>query len=322
MPGEKASCVGCHERPSDDARRRGPTWPPREPPVGDRAVVRPAARFRLRARGAAGARQVLRRLPRRAAGETTAGRSPICVRRGCDRTTRIAAVAPRRQPAGSGVAVAGEKFAPCRREHELLGDRKMRYTPAYDALSPLIRRVNMEDHVGLHVPGEYHADTSELMQMLAEGAPRRQARRRGLGPARHVDRSQRAVPRHVGRGGADPRRGRPPAPRTGAEVRRAEGRSRGRAGDSAAADCGNRSSARAAASRAAGSRRPAGRSTRPRPSGGSATGGALGRRRIDLGDGVTLRLVRIPAGEFLMGDGDGEPTNPRCVAWPSAATSG
>jgi len=34
---------------------------------------------------------------------------------------------------------------------------------------PYIRRVNIEDHVGLLTPGEYHADTSELIQMLSKG---------------------------------------------------------------------------------------------------------------------------------------------------------
>ena len=32
-----------------------------------------------------------------------------------------------------------------------------------------------------------------------------------------------------------------------------------------------------------------------------------GERRIDLGDGVTLKLVRIPAGDFVMGDPAGHP---------------
>jgi len=50
-----------------------------------------------------------------------------------------------------------------------LGGTKVRYTPAYEALIPYIRRVNVEDHVGLLVPGEYHADTSELIQMLSKG---------------------------------------------------------------------------------------------------------------------------------------------------------
>jgi len=52
---------------------------------------------------------------------------------------------------------------------EAFGGTKIRYTPAYEALVPYIRRVNVEDHVGLLVPGEYHADTSELVQMLVKG---------------------------------------------------------------------------------------------------------------------------------------------------------
>ena len=45
----------------------------------------------------------------------------------------------------------------------------MKYTPAYDALIPYVRRVGIEDDVSLLVPGEYHADTSELVQMLRKG---------------------------------------------------------------------------------------------------------------------------------------------------------
>ena len=50
-----------------------------------------------------------------------------------------------------------------------LGGSRVKYTPAYEALLPYIRRVNVEDHVGLLVPGEYHADTSELIQTLSKG---------------------------------------------------------------------------------------------------------------------------------------------------------
>ncbi len=52
---------------------------------------------------------------------------------------------------------------------EALGGTWVKYTPAYETLVPYIRRVNVEDHVGLLVPGEYHADTSELIQMLSKG---------------------------------------------------------------------------------------------------------------------------------------------------------
>jgi formylglycine-generating enzyme required for sulfatase activity len=42
----------------------------------------------------------------------------------------------------------------------------VKYTPAYDALVPYIRRVSVEDDVSILVPGEYHAGTSPLIQML------------------------------------------------------------------------------------------------------------------------------------------------------------
>ena len=45
----------------------------------------------------------------------------------------------------------------------------IRYTPAYDALLPYVRRVSIEDDVSLLAAGEYHADTSELVQMLRKG---------------------------------------------------------------------------------------------------------------------------------------------------------
>jgi len=53
--------------------------------------------------------------------------------------------------------------------HQLLGNRNYLYTPAYEALIPFIRRVNIEDDVRLLTPCEYSADTSELVQMLHKG---------------------------------------------------------------------------------------------------------------------------------------------------------
>jgi formylglycine-generating enzyme required for sulfatase activity len=41
-----------------------------------------------------------------------------------------------------------------------------KYTPAYDVLIHYIRRVLIEDDVSLLIPGEYHADTSPLVQLL------------------------------------------------------------------------------------------------------------------------------------------------------------
>ena len=42
----------------------------------------------------------------------------------------------------------------------------VKYTPAYDALIPYIRRVSVEDDVSLLLPGEYHTGTSPLIQLL------------------------------------------------------------------------------------------------------------------------------------------------------------
>lgn len=52
---------------------------------------------------------------------------------------------------------------------DLFGGGRFKYTAAYEALVPYIRRVNVEDEVNLLVPGEYHADTSELIQRLRAG---------------------------------------------------------------------------------------------------------------------------------------------------------
>lgn len=44
-----------------------------------------------------------------------------------------------------------------------------KYTPSYDALIPYIRRVGIEDEVNLLTPGEYHVRTSPLVQILNKG---------------------------------------------------------------------------------------------------------------------------------------------------------
>ncbi|HOP77632.1 MAG TPA: SUMF1/EgtB/PvdO family nonheme iron enzyme [Thermogutta sp.] len=57
----------------------------------------------------------------------------------------------------------------CEPPHRLLGNKRYPYTPAYEALIPFVRRVNIEDDVYLLNPCEYSADTSELIQMLKKG---------------------------------------------------------------------------------------------------------------------------------------------------------
>ena len=78
MPGETASCVGCHETPQRRATGTRTIWPPAcrvseiEPWYG------PAARLRLRPRSATGARPALRRLPRRRTDGMASRRWPTC----------------------------------------------------------------------------------------------------------------------------------------------------------------------------------------------------------------------------------------------------
>jgi formylglycine-generating enzyme required for sulfatase activity len=61
------------------------------------------------------------------------------------------------------------RFQPCKGMPNPYGELKTVYTPAYEALIPFIRRVNIEDGASLLRPGEYHADTSELIQLLRYG---------------------------------------------------------------------------------------------------------------------------------------------------------
>lgn len=168
MPGETAACVGCHETP-------------REAPVTrrDMAAVRPPADIEPwygPPRGFDFEREVQPVLDQYCVGchdgrPDTDGR-PIVDLRGERFATAYTGLplsklgASRLEP---GLRQDLERFAAHAPEHPLIGDRRIRYTPAYESLVPLIRRVNIEDYVGLHVPGEYHANTSELVQLLEKG---------------------------------------------------------------------------------------------------------------------------------------------------------
>ncbi|MBF0199142.1 MAG: SUMF1/EgtB/PvdO family nonheme iron enzyme [Planctomycetes bacterium] len=55
------------------------------------------------------------------------------------------------------------------KKHRDMYGGRVRYTLAYESLIPYIRRLNFGDDVSLLDPGYYHADTSELIQMLQAG---------------------------------------------------------------------------------------------------------------------------------------------------------
>ncbi|MFQ5807978.1 MAG: SUMF1/EgtB/PvdO family nonheme iron enzyme [Armatimonadota bacterium] len=185
-----------------------------------------------------------------------------------------------------------------------LGGAKVTYTPAYEALAPYIRRVGIEDDVRLLAPGEYHADTSELIQMLKRGhhnvALDDEAWDRLVtwidlnGPCHGTwgevapipegaDRRRRELAL-LYRGATDdpevmPELTRPrvqpvtPEPSPAAEGERVE--------------CAGWPFDPDEARRRQGATR-------------------LSEKTIDLGGGVTMRLAPIPAGQFVMGDADGE----------------
>lgn len=169
MPGETASCVGCHETPRDTPASRF-----------DIAATRPVsdiAPWYGSPRGFDFAREVQPVLDEHCVschdgerGEEGAGTIDL---RDASRVenyeglplTRLGA----RRLDSSLRNEYAERFQPCQGMPHPYGTLKTRYTPAYEALIPFIRRPNIEDAASLLPPGEYHADTSELVQMLQKG---------------------------------------------------------------------------------------------------------------------------------------------------------
>jgi len=155
MPGETVSCVGCHEQsPQIPALRRGLA-----------ATSRPAQiePWYGPARGFDFEREVQPVLDEYCAGCHDGKPQPDGSEIADLRSERYA-----KNYRGRLLTKLGQKrLHPVVRE--AFGGTWIKYTPAYETLIPYIRRVNVEDHVGLLVPGEYHADTSELIQLLAKG---------------------------------------------------------------------------------------------------------------------------------------------------------
>ncbi len=165
MPGEVASCVGCHERPSDTPLPRHEMAATR-PPVEIEPWYGPARGFDFE-------REVQPVLDEYCVGchdgEPTADGLTILDLRSEKLAGAYQGLTLSKLGADRLEPELRQTFPSVVPASKLHGDRRMLYTPAYEALIPFIRRVNIEDYVGLHVPGEYHADTSELVQMLEKG---------------------------------------------------------------------------------------------------------------------------------------------------------
>jgi formylglycine-generating enzyme required for sulfatase activity len=165
--------------------------------------------------------------------------------------------------------------------------------------------VNVEDHVGLLVPGEYHADTSELIQMLGKGHHNVQLDEEAWD--RLVTWIDLNGPCHGTWGEVGP------IPE-GAEKRRRELRQLyGGPKDNPEAipDLPLKHIEPAIPERIPETERQTSglavlafdaKEARLRQ---NAAGEAF--KTIDLGAGVAMKLVRIPAGRFVMGDANGEP---------------
>lgn len=149
MPGETLSCVGCHETPADVA--------PSQLALAMSGGTREIEPWYGPARGFDFAREVQPVL------------NKYCASCHDGREGR-----PDLRPEEQVPGYKGRKLSRLgvQRLHPKMKQDTggfIKYTPAYDALVRYIRRVSIEDDVSLLVPGEYHADTSPLVQMLRRG---------------------------------------------------------------------------------------------------------------------------------------------------------
>jgi len=134
MPGEIASCVGCHERQN--------TGPPSRAVLAAKCAPDEIAPWNGPVRGFSFDREVQPVLDRR------------CV--GCHD--------------GRPQQVGGQPMATIDlRAKQLRPDYKDNYSPAYMELQRYVRRAGYESDNHMHAPAEFEADTSPLVQMLKKG---------------------------------------------------------------------------------------------------------------------------------------------------------
>jgi len=274
-PGETLSCVGCHETPADVTPSRRALAAVRD--------VREVQPWRGPARGFDFAREVQPVL------------NKYCVACHDGRPGRPDLRSREQVPEYQGRRLS--KLGVDRMHPKMLADTSglVKYTPAYEALIPYIRRVGIEDDVHMLVPGEYHVDTSELIQMLRKG---HQGVR--LDPEAW-DRLTTWIdlngPCHGTWGEVYPIS-------DGAHQRRMELRK---------AYGGPPEDPEDIPDRVPYDETPVQAQPLPEPNPSHLTAessppaGQLQEKTVELAAGVTMRLVRIPAGSFVMGDAKGEP---------------
>jgi len=271
MPGEVLSCVGCHE-PQGTPPPLGQTQAAQGPPSEIAPWYGPARGFSFE-------REV----------------QPVL--------DHYCVTCHNGQPQPDGKAI------PDLRAKKDRPDYTGGFTPAYEALHPFVRRPGPESDYHLLPPLEYHADTSELVQMLQKGHQGVQ-----LNPEawdRLITWIDLNVPCH---GTWHEHR---PIPGNGEERRRALRKLYAGMDEDPEAIPQVRSQARRESEGPSGvpsEVRSQARRESEGPVASTERNGASLRfvpdykpeRTIALGDGVTMKLVWIPAGEFVMGDPAGE----------------
>jgi formylglycine-generating enzyme required for sulfatase activity len=289
MPGERVSCVGCHEGPA--------TVPAPTHSLAAKQAPRAITEWFGPARGFDFEREV----------------QPVldahCVR--CHDGSTAAPIDLRPADQVRGYAgrrlskLAIERMPP---EMKAATGGLLKYTPAYDALLPYVRRVGIEDDVSLLAPGLYHADTSPLVQLLKKG--HHDTALDAEAWSRLVTWIDLNAPCHGTWGEAFP------LPE-GIHARRMALRQQfGGQADDPEKVVHPTSRIRAPAT-IPGAPPASGATARAEPvsnfksqiSDLSTRAGAAAFREqeVDLGGGVTLKLVPVAAGEFLMGDANGQP---------------
>ncbi|MFZ5830655.1 MAG: SUMF1/EgtB/PvdO family nonheme iron enzyme, partial [Planctomycetota bacterium] len=150
MPGEAMSCVGCHENPTDAVSVHYK--------VAQRQTPHDISPWRGPARGFDFEREVQPVLDTYCVSchSPTGGAKPDL--------RALAAF-----PDYAGQVLDETSYERLHPEMFKANGGRAKYTPAYDALIPYVRRVGIEDDVSLLTPAEYYADNSELLQMLRKG---------------------------------------------------------------------------------------------------------------------------------------------------------